>query len=97
MRAFIVFWDINREMQIFDFISVHCFCSFTFHLLEIPKFGNFWYNIVRTLYFQLKEEKKTEKRDPLLCLLLKWNRDSWNSMYDNIMTENTQIFPEMSL
>lgn len=95
MRAFIVFWNINCEMQFsisFQFLLFFYF----FQLLEIPKFGNFWYNIVRTLYFQLKK-KKTEKRDPLSCLLSKWNRDSWNSMYDNIMTENTQIFPEMSL
>lgn len=68
MRAFIVFWNINCEMQFsisfqFIFWFFYFFGSFIFsHLLEIPKFGNFWYNIVRTLYFQLKKEKKREKR-----------------------------------
>ncbi len=54
MRAFIVFWNINCEMQFSISFQFLLFFNF-FQLLEIPKFEKFWYNIVRTLYFQLKK------------------------------------------
>lgn len=68
MRAFIVFWNINCEMQFsisFQFLLFFYF----FQLLEIPKFGNFWYNIVRTLYFQLKKKKNREKRPTFMSFV----------------------------
>ncbi|KAL4618009.1 hypothetical protein GN956_G20556, partial [Arapaima gigas] len=39
-RAFIVFWNINCELQIFNFIIFNCSVSF-FQLLEIPNLGTF--------------------------------------------------------
>lgn len=51
-RAFIVFWNINCEMGFFNFIILFLFLFFP--ITGNSKFGNFWYDLVKTLYFRLK-------------------------------------------
>lgn len=51
-RAFIVFWNINWIVR-WDFsILLFYFCFFP--ITGNSKFGNFWYDLVKTLYFRLK-------------------------------------------